>query len=198
MQTTQMLTTTATSTTLRSEFEKLSFPLMDKLFNTAVAMTRNKTTAEDLVQETYLKAYRFFYRFRQGTNFDGWMFRILINNFINQYRYKQREPSRVDFETAINSEIKHEPNEQVMFNSGKDYSDIFDDTICRALDRLPPEYRIVVLLSDVNHLKYKEIAQVLGCPIGTVMSRLSRGRRRLARFLKTYAVQNGFVKENLN
>jgi len=113
MQTTQTLTTTATSTTMRSEFEKLSFPLMDKLFNTAVAMTRNKATAEDLVQETYLKAYRFFHRFRQGTNFDGWMFRILINNFINQYRYKQREPSRVDFETAINSEIRHEPDQQV-------------------------------------------------------------------------------------
>ena len=182
------------------QFEALTFPLMDKIYSTALRMTRDQLDAEDLTQTTYLKAYRFFHRFESGTNFNAWMFRILTNNFINEYRIKKKMPTRVNFETTCATHPKEDTGEfdrNRGFGLTKNYEELFDDTITAALDRLPEEYRIVVLLSDVNDLKYKEIAEVLGCPIGTVMSRLNRGRKILARSLKKYAATNGFAKHSV-
>ncbi len=178
------------------EFEALALPLMDRLYATAISMTKNPFDAEDLVQTTYLKAWRFYDRIEAGTNLEGWIFRILVNNFINEYRRQKRTPTRVDFETtqatyADESDI--EANAAGFPGLDENYEEVFDDTITEALNKLPEKYRLVVLLSDVNELKYKEIAEVLDCPLGTVMSRLSRGRRMLAQRLNIYARENGYV-----
>ncbi|NIR49136.1 sigma-70 family RNA polymerase sigma factor [candidate division KSB1 bacterium] len=192
---------TENSKALRVQFEKLAYPLMDKLFSTALSMTKDKLDAEDLVQETYLKAYRFYHRFKPGTNFRAWIFRILVNNFINQYRSIQKQPTKVNFEIVsnllISSDLGQATKDDVNPLS-ENYAELFDDTVSKALDKLPVKYRLLVLLSDVNQLKYKEIAQTLGCPVGTVMSGLSRGRKKLSRLLKRYAVENGFVKQKLD
>lgn len=178
------------------EFEHSALPLMDLLYSTALRMTKNPFDAEDLVQETYLKAYRFFHRFKPGSNIRGWMLRILTNNFINIYRSKKREPSRMDFEiTSATIPLNGKTGDEKIHSDGlvEKYEELFDDSITAALDKLPEQYRMVVLLSDVNDLKYKEIAEVLGCPVGTVMSRLNRGRKMLAKSLKLYAATNGYV-----
>ena len=182
------------------DFEALVFPLMDLLYTTALTMTKDTLDAEDLVQNTYLRAYRYFNRFVPGTNFCGWMFRILSTNFINEYRIKKKEPTRANFETtcAISpQESTSEFDRNRACNFTENYEELFDDTIVTAFDKLPKQYRIVVLLSDVNGLKYKEIAEVLNCPIGTVMSRINRGRQMLARSLKRYAASNGFTTHHL-
>ncbi|MFQ6113652.1 MAG: sigma-70 family RNA polymerase sigma factor [bacterium] len=178
------------------EFEALALPLMDRLYATALRMTKNQSDAEDLVQATYLKAWRFYHGFKPGTNIEGWIFRILANNFINEYRRKKREPVRVDFETTqatYREESLGEVEADRISEFDENYKELFDDTISNALNNLPAKYRLVVLLSDVNNLKYKEIAQVLDCPIGTVMSRLSRGRQMLAQNLRPYARENGYL-----
>ena len=179
------------------QFQALTFPLMDRLYSTAVRMTRDQLDAEDLVQDTYLKAYRFFHRFQPGTNFGAWMFRILTNNFIDEYKNKKKEPVRVNFETiclSLHQESAGGFDRNQEFGFATNYEEIFDDRVTDALDKLPDKYRIVILLCDVSDLRYKEISEVLGCPVGTVMSRLNRGRKKLARSLKKYAVTNGFTK----
>ena len=180
----------------RQQFESLAQPSMVRLYSTALRMTRNQLDAEDLVQNTYLKAYRFLHRFQPGTNFQAWMFRILTNNFNTEYRIKKRMPERVDFDkicVMLPQENKSEPVGNPGFEFIENYEELFDDTIASAPDKLPEEYRIVVILCDVCSLKYKEIAEALDCPPGTVMSRLSRGRKMLARSLRKYAVANGFT-----
>lgn len=181
------------------EFESQAFLLMDRLYNAALRITRGRLDAEDLVQDTYLKAYRYFHRFERGSNMHAWMLHILTNIYITQYNRKKRQPDRVNFETActkVPQENSNEFNQEQGCEFTRDYEELFDDTITAALNRLPEKYRIVVLLSDISDLKYKEIAEVLACPIGTVMSRLSRGRKILARFLKKYAATNGFTKHS--
>jgi RNA polymerase sigma-70 factor (ECF subfamily) len=178
------------------EFEALALPLMNHLYAAAIRMTKNPFDAEDLVQTTYLKAWRFYHGFTPGTNFERWIFRILINNFINEYRRQKRVPVRVDFETTQATHQDAAPNEvgaEEMSQINEKYEELFDDTITKALSRLPEQYRLVILLSDVNDFKYKEIAEMLDCPIGTVMSRLSRGREMLAQNLKPYALENGYL-----
>ncbi len=171
---------------LRQEFEALTFPLMDTLHTTALAMTKDLLDAQDLLQKTYLRAYRYFYKFERGTNLRAWMVRILTNNFIDEYRVK-RAPTRVDSET-ICATLPEEPPSGFS-NTGdvgfsKNYEELFNDTITAGLAGLPEEYRLVVLLCDVNDLKYKEIGEVLDCPIRTVISRLSHGRKMLAQSVK--------------
>ena len=178
------------------QFEALTFPLMDRLYSTAVRMTRDQLDAEDLVQDTYLKAYRFFHRFQPGTNFRVWMFRILTNNFISDYNDKKRQPMQSNFETTcaiFANRYTNEINNNNAPDLNADYHELFDDTISAALGKLPEDYRVVILLCDVNNLTYKEIAKILNRPIGTVMSRLNRGRRMLAKFLKRYAQANGYA-----
>jgi RNA polymerase sigma-70 factor (ECF subfamily) len=184
---------------LQQGFETLTFPLMDSLYATALAMTKDTIEAEDLLQNTYLRAYRYFYKFERGTNLRAWMDRILTNNFINEYNIKKRQQTRVDFETVCATLKEEAPSEfDSHGESGftENYDEIFDDTITAALAGLPEKYRLAVLLCDVNDLTYKEIAKALDCPLGTVMSRLSRGRKKLARSLRKYAGEYGFTKDS--
>lgn len=180
----------------QADFEKRAFPLMDQLYRTALYLTQDEIEAEDLTQLTYLRAWKYYDQFDADTNFRAWIFRILRNNFINEYRRNKRRPLRDDFEKVAPylpaaDEGSH-ANEE---SKAKEYEDIFDDTITDALKKIPEHYRSVVLLSDVSNLPYKEIAEVLDCPIGTVMSRLHRGRTMLARTLKSYAQNNGYLSD---
>ena len=177
-------------------FEALAFPLKNQIYGASLRMTKHPLDAEDLVQDTYLKAYRFFHRFEPGTNIHAWMLRILTNHYISNYNHKKREPARVNFEntcTTLSVEKTWEDFENQTLDSIENYDDLFDDKITTALDRLPEHCRIVVLLCDVSEFKYKEIAEALNIPIGTVMSRIYRGRKMLAGFLSSYAVKIGFL-----
>lgn len=177
-------------------FENLVLPVMGKLHNTAIRLTRNRRDAEDLVQDTYLKAWRYFDRFVIGTNFRAWIFRIMVNNFINRYRKNQLQLRRTNFDVTIQKAANADSPEMSTHGASlphTNYYDMFDDYVSAALDKLPSQFRVVVLLSDVNELKYKEIAEVLHCPIGTVMSRLSRGRQMLMKALVEYAKVNRYV-----
>ncbi len=170
---------------LRGQFEALAFDYMDRLYRAALYLTKDKRDAEELVQETYLKAFRFFASFREGTNFRAWLFKILHNNFYSHYRLRRRRPPRVDFALVERQQGAQSYPEAAEPRSGA-FRDLFDDEISHALARLPTVYRAALLLVDVNGLSYQEAASILNCPIGTVMSRLARGRRRLRWLLRTY------------
>ena len=177
------------------EFDILLRENLNGMFSLALRMTRNQLDAEDLVQDTSLKAFRYFHKFDQGTNFRAWIYRILTNNFINFYRKNQKQPAQIEIEN-VSFKLKQEGagfwNRLNDRNNGFDYDDLFDDEINAAIDKLPEEYRIVLLLADVEGLSYKEIAEVIAHPLGTVMSRLHRGRKMLQRSLRRYAVENGY------
>lgn len=180
----------------RSEFERLSMEHMDALYASALRLTRNPKDAEDLVQDTYLKAFRFFDSFEPGTNIKAWMFKILTNTFINKYRRKVKE-----------KEMAEAPAEDIMLDRfistaqvrsvQEPENDFFDrllsDEVVEALDQVPVDFRMVVILADIQDFSYKEIAEIVGCPVGTVMSRLFRGRRILQKHLYDYAVREGIV-----
>lgn len=179
----------------RAEFEKLAFPHMDSLYHTALRLTKNEVDAEDLVQDVYVRAFRFFHKFKKGTNFKAWIFKILTNTFINRYRKLMNQPHQIDLEKI---EYKYADDKKTRESNPDelDYEKIFDDEIKEALDRLPTEFRVVVLLADVESFSYKEIAKIIGRPIGTVMSRLSRGRRYLQQHLRAYAIEGGFIRKS--
>lgn len=156
----------------------------------------NQLDAEDLLQDVFLRAYRFFHRFERGTNFKAWIFKILTNTYINRYRKQAREPLHVEFDKVDNLCTEASELDSRRHLQGFDervYAGLFDDEIKEALSRLPDDFRMVVLLADMEDLSYKEIAEIVGCPIGTVMSRLSRGRNQLQKLLLDYAIRNGFV-----
>lgn len=180
------------------EFDILLRENLNGMFSLALRMTRNQLDAEDLVQDTSLKAFRYFHKFDQGTNFRAWIYRILTNNFINFYRKNQKQPAQIEIEN-VSFKLKQEGagfwNRLNERNNGFDYDDLFDDEINAAIDKLPGEYRIVLLLADVEGLSYKEISEVIAHPLGTVMSRLHRGRKMLQRSLRRYAVENGYKIE---
>jgi RNA polymerase sigma-70 factor (ECF subfamily) len=179
----------------KGEFERLLGEHMNGMYSLALRMTRNPLDAEDLVQETALKAYRYFHRFDAGTNFRAWVYRILTNNFINNYRRDKKAPGRTEMD-AVSFKLEEKGtgfwDQLDDRNNAYNYDDLFDDEINSAVDRLPDEYKIVVLLSDVEGLSYKEISDVIDHPIGTVMSRLHRGRRLLQKSLSKYAREKGF------
>ncbi len=180
------------------EFEAIAFQYMDSLYSTALRYTRNAEEAEDLVQDTYLRAYRFFDKFQKGTNFKAWIFKILTNTFINRYRKKVRTPQQVQLEKVVYGLEAEEPNDEPMEWNGYDeskYEGLFDDDISAALAQLSDDFRMVVLLADVEGFSYKEIAQIIGRPSGTVMSRLFRGRRMLQRILEKYARREGYIRK---
>ena len=180
-------------------FEEIAFVHMDSLYSTALRFTRNTEEAEDLIQDTYLRAFRFFDKFQQGTNFKAWIFKILTNTFINKYRKKVRTPQQVQLEKVefgLESSAPKEVNEWDGFDE-TNYSELFDDDIKSALSQLSEDFRIVILLADVENFSYKEISDIIDRPIGTVMSRLFRGRKMLQKILEKYAKREGYIKKAL-
>lgn len=186
----------------RKEFEKIALGHINPLYNMAVRLVFNKEEAEDLVQETYLKAYRFFDTFQKGTNVKAWLYKILRNSFINKYRKAVNTPGEIGYEDieSLNTNFanKQENREDLIDSLENKYNDLdnlmVDDDVKHAIDSLPLEYREVILYSDVEELSYKDIAEITNVPIGTVKSRLNRGRKLLQKSLWEYAKDKGFIK----
>jgi len=171
---------------------------MDSLYSTALRMTRNAEEAEDLVQDTYFRAFRFFDKFEAGTNFKAWIFKILTNTFINKYRKKSRAPQQVQLDkVAFGLENKSRPHQSLKWDENKDanFEEFFDDDIRSALSELSHDFRLVILLADIEGFSYKEIADIIERPIGTVMSRLFRGRKILQKILEPYARREGYIRD---
>ena len=182
---------------LRSRFEADALPLLSNLYTAAYRLTRNAADAEDLVQETFLRAYRGFHQFEPGTNLKAWIYRILTNTFINSYRKKQREP-----QTVSDDEVEDWYLYSKMVEDGAEPSaeasvleSLPDEDVQEALSSLPEPFRIAVLLADVEGFSYKEIAEITEVPIGTVMSRLHRGRRALEKRLWNVVRERGLVRD---
>jgi RNA polymerase sigma-70 factor, ECF subfamily len=178
----------------RDQFEQVAVPHMAALYNNALHLTMNSDDAEDLLQETFLKAYRYWNQFEQGTNIKGWLYQIMKNAFINRYRKKTKEPKSVEFDESL-SHHQYVRNAQAEPHhvGGRTPHDIFEDEIAHSLESLPSDYRTVVMLSDMEDFTYEEIANVIAVPLGTVRSRLHRGRRLLREKLQNYARTNGYL-----
>lgn len=181
----------------RKEFEKAALQHLDALYGVAMRLTRDERDAEDLVQDTYVRALRFEERFEPGTNMRAWLLRILTNTFINRYRRRQRERQLADqLELGPDQEalLSSQAVQQLRDPESQLERGLLREELGRAVDSLPEEFRVAVVLADVYGFSYKEIANVLDCPIGTVMSRLHRGRKALQAMLMDQAVSAGLVK----
>lgn len=178
-----------------AQFEREFMPLIDSLYNFAYRLTLDEDDANDLVQETYLKAYRFFDSYEQGTNAKAWLFRILKNSFINEFRKKSKEPSKVDYnevETFYNSD---EVDENITVDLRvESISDMIGDEVATALNSLAVDFRTIIILCDLEGFTYEEMSKILDIPIGTVRSRLHRARNLLKEKLKNYASTMGYNK----
>ena len=182
----------------RAVFADLAMEHMQALYTAALRMTRSPADAEDLVQETFLKAYRAFDRFEEGTNLKAWLYKILTNTFINSYRAAKRRPEKADVEDVEDLYLYHQLDELQTAGTGRSAEEEFFDRITgddvkQAIESLPEAFRIAVLLADVEGFSYKEIADITDVPIGTVMSRIHRGRRSLQKALAPSAVAQGLV-----
>jgi RNA polymerase sigma-70 factor (ECF subfamily) len=180
----------------RRLFETEAVPHMDTLYNFALRMTGQEADAHDLVQETYLKAYRFFDRFEPGTNCRAWLFRIMKNSYINRYRRDRKNPDVVDYDSIAEFYPslmlpEADPNDLRELIFGR----LLGDEVTAAVEALPEDFRTVVVLCDIEGLTYEEIAEYVGCPVGTVRSRLHRGRKLLRESLLGYAQLSGYVDE---
>lgn len=181
----------------RKEFEVEALPHMDALYRTALRLAKNQSDAEDLVQEAFAKAYRFWDKFETGSNCRAWLFKIMTNIFINQYRSKSRSPLATNIDDIDENYLygqlagmeQTENPEQVLF------SKIFDDDVKKAIENLPDDFRMVAVLSFLEGFSYQEIAAIADLQLGTVKSRLHRGRKILQKQLFDYAVKNGYIKE---
>ncbi|HCT9180730.1 TPA: sigma-70 family RNA polymerase sigma factor [Corynebacterium aurimucosum] len=195
------MATETTSETLQKQrlFEEQALPLLDQLYGGAMRLTRNAQDAEDLIQETYLKAYSNFDSFKQGTNLKAWLYRIMTNTYINSYRKAKRRP--------VESSADELSDFQLYTTAGHDSTGLEsaevealkqmpDSEISEAMNDLPEDYRMVVYYADVVGLAYKEIAEVMGTPLGTVMSRLHRGRKLLRAALKDVAREKGIGRNH--
>jgi RNA polymerase sigma-70 factor (ECF subfamily) len=180
------------------DFEETALVHLDLLYNSALQMTRNPQDAEDLVQDTFVRAYRFFDKFEKGTNCKAWLFKIMRNGFINNYRKKAKEPTRVDFEEVENTFATDGKKEELSNEASLKIEDVFDklveDDVKSAMESLPEDFRTAIILSDIEGLSYQDIADVLQCPIGTVRSRISRGRKFLQKRLYDFAKKKGITK----
>ena len=177
-------------------FEKEFFPHADALYNFAYHLTYNDEDANDLVQETYLKAYRFAESYEKGTNAKAWLFKILKNAFINEYRRKSKQPTKVDYEDVITYQDAEDTN----FSGNVDlrqeiFQGMIGDEVTRAINSLPVDFKTVILLCDIEGFTYEEIAKIIDIPIGTVRSRLHRSRQMLKEMLTKYARKLGYNTE---
>jgi RNA polymerase sigma-70 factor (ECF subfamily) len=178
--------------TNREEFEKEALPHMDALYSFAYNLCGNADDASDLLQETYLKAFRFFHTFQKGTNCKAWLFQIMKNSFINRYRQKKREPEKVSYdvvedfyETIKDDAISLDTLQQELFDN------VLDDQVADAIKSLPEAFRTVLILSDIEEYTYEEIAKIIDAPIGTVRSRLHRARKVMQSMLLDFAKTKG-------
>jgi RNA polymerase sigma factor (sigma-70 family) len=175
-------------------FNREFMPHIDSMYNFAFRLTMDEDDANDLVQDTYLKAFRFISSFEQGTNAKAWLFRILKNSFINDYRKKSKEPSKVDYqevETTYNSEEASDTTYTVDLRADA-VQELIGDEVANALNALPVDFRTVIILCDIEGFTYEEMAKILDIPIGTVRSRLHRARNLLKEKLKSYAGSMGY------
>ncbi len=180
----------------RAEFEGLVAEHLDTLYAAALRLTRNGKDAEDLVQDAVLRAYRFFDKFERGTNFRAWLFKILTNTFINRYRRTVKERALVEGpeQEAVQQQFVSRDAADHAADPERHFFDrLVSDDVVKAIDALPIDFRMVVILADLQEFSYKEIADILDIPVGTVMSRLFRGRRLLEKALLAYAAEAGFV-----
>ncbi len=182
----------------QEDFSDAAMPYMSALYSAALRLTRNPTDAEDLVQETYLRAYRGYGGFKEGTNLKAWMYRILMNTFINVYRAKKRRPNEVELDESEDFSLFHrmgglEAADAARSAESELLESMPDDMVKQAVEELPEQFRTAVLLADVEGFSYKEIADIMDVPIGTIMSRLHRGRKLLQKRLWEYAQERGLM-----
>jgi RNA polymerase sigma-70 factor (ECF subfamily) len=182
----------------QATFSDLAMEYMGSLYSAALRMTRNPADAEDLVQETYLKAYRAFGSFQEGTNLKAWLYRILTNTFINSYRARRRRPEQSELDDVEDLYLYRRLGGLEAVSAGRsaeeEVLEHFTETeVKEAVESLPEQFRLAVLLADVEGFSYKEIADILDVPIGTVMSRLHRGRRSLEKTLHDFGMARGLV-----
>jgi RNA polymerase sigma-70 factor (ECF subfamily) len=188
--------------TTREDFTHDAMQHAPQLFSTAMRMTRNRSDAEDLVQETFIKAWRSFATYQQGTNLRAWLFRIMTNTYINKYNAQQRKPTETELddveELFLYKRLGSVDQSQLSQSAEDKMLSLFtDDEVKKALEELPDQFRIPVLMSDVEGFSYKEIAEILEIPLGTVMSRLHRGRKSMQKMLYEYAKERGLINEAL-
>ena len=181
-----------------ARFERDAMPLLDQLYSAAMRLTHNPQDAEDLVQDTFAKAYASFHQYQDGTNLKAWMYRILTNTFINSYRKKQREPLQSDADGVEDWQlVRAEAHTSRGLRSAETEAldHLPDSDVKKALQELPSDFRMAVYLADVEGFAYKEIAEIMDTPIGTVMSRLNRGRSMLRTLLQDYARERGLIPD---
>ena len=179
---------------LYADFEREAIPHMDALFNFALRMTGDSDEADDLVQETYLKAFRFFDKFEKGTNCKAWLFRIMKNTYINSYRKASKEPDKIDYEEVENFYENIKPSSTDSAHLEKEmYDNLLDDELSNAIASLPEDFRTVIILCDIEGFTYDEIADFVDVPVGTVRSRLHRARKMLFTNLYEYAADKGYI-----
>lgn len=192
------MTTRDEHRTKLAEFQDVALVHADELYATALRLTKNERDAEDLLQDTYLKAFTFFHRFQKDTNCRAWLFKILTNTFINSYRRKSKEREILGADDLRPVEDKLYDTARIKLRSNPErrlWNKIISRDMRDALEDLPLEFRMVVVLADLQGFPYKDIALILGCPVGTVMSRLFRGRKLMRSQLLDYAYQEGVIRD---
>lgn len=179
----------------RRSFEKEAIPFLDTVYRVALRLAGDPSQADDLTQETMLKAYRAWHQYKQGTNVRAWLLTILRHTFINEYRRDKSRGTTVDVAEYEQFTVFHDVQE--VDPEGRFFDQIVDDEVVRAIDQLPEEFRECIVLSDIGELSYAEVADIMKIPVGTVKSRLYRARQALQRLLYEYAVEAGYIKRSL-